>query len=56
LSVLDPAWSPDGTMIAFTYIDMAAARHAYVMNADGTGLRPLPSGSIESCCVAWQPG
>jgi Tol biopolymer transport system component len=56
LGVGDPQWSPDGRFIAFTYIDAAAKRHAYVMNADGTGVRPLPDIGMETCCVAWRPG
>lgn len=36
---LDPSWSPDGTQIAFSRWNDPAG--LYVMNADGTYLRPL---------------
>jgi hypothetical protein len=43
-----PAWSPDGGAIAFE--DNA---HLYVMNADGTGERPLPID--RGFAPAWSP-
>jgi class 3 adenylate cyclase len=43
-----PAWSPDGSRIAFVGLDAMDAASVYVVNADGTGLRNLvpllPSG------------
>jgi Tol biopolymer transport system component len=39
----EPAWSPDGSQIAFQTFDMAEfgpVSRIYVINVDGTGLRP----------------
>lgn len=56
-----PAWSPDGTMIAF---GSAASLpgwlaggdgHIYVMNADGTDLRPVTSGPGNRAQPSWSP-
>jgi Tol biopolymer transport system component len=41
---LQPAWSPDGTEIAFSSARDGIA-HVYVMNADGTGTRRLTNTS-----------
>jgi TolB protein len=38
----DPAWSPDGSRIAFTAF--GTNRGVYVMNADGSGIRALVTG------------
>jgi Tol biopolymer transport system component len=58
VAVQDPSWSPDGSMIAFTYVYISGdvRRHVYVMNADGSGVLPLPSGDIDTCCVDWLAG
>ena len=51
---VDPAWSPDGTKIAF-----ASARNGsfdiYVMNADGTGSTRLTSTSNDDRHPSWSP-
>ena len=50
----DPAWSPDGTRIAF-----ASAREGsfdvYVMNADGTGTTRLTSSDANDQGPTWSP-
>jgi Tol biopolymer transport system component len=50
----DPAWSPDGTKIAF-----ASAREGsfdiYVMNADGTGTKRLTSSDANDQGPTWSP-
>ncbi len=58
----DPAWSPDGRQVVFSYNDGDGAQ-LWVVNADGTDARPVTS-AIEGCpngrCVeaihpAWSP-
>jgi TolB protein len=49
-----PAWSPDGSRIVFqringTHIDL------WVVNRDGSGLRPLTSPSGDEYAPTWQP-
>jgi Tol biopolymer transport system component len=53
-----PAWSPDGTMLAFTVGGFEVGGddveyHMYVMDADGTDLRVLGEGSADG--AAWRP-
>jgi TolB protein len=50
-----PLWSPDGTRIAFTVLAGASsnAPHAYVMNADGSGLAELSS--RPAAVLSWMP-
>ena len=57
----DPAWSPDGTQIAFSS-DRAESRGSwpvhmaiYVMNADGTDVRRLTETSEWATQPAWSP-
>jgi hypothetical protein len=58
-----PKWSPDGTMIAFIHTErrpdqMAceAGFHAWVMNADGSGARPIiPESEEPTWFCTWLP-
>lgn len=55
-SVSGVAWSPDGTKIAFEGVDNSTGNQRaglFVMNADGSNLRHLVSGTIYG--VAWSP-
>ena len=50
-----PAWSPDGTMIAFTRSSGGDAE-IYVMNADGTGQTNLTNNpDADEVSPAWSP-
>ena len=50
----DPAWSPDGTKIAFD-TNRAGLIDIYVMNADGTDQRPIASSPLGGSEPAWSP-
>jgi TolB protein len=61
---LQPAWSPDGHEIVFTHEIITKTRtrskykleaDLYVINADGSGLRPLVRGKAQTSEPAWQP-
>lgn len=49
-----PAWSPDGTKLAFDRSNRGA-RDIYVMGADGSGLRRLTSDPSDHSDPAWSP-
>jgi Tol biopolymer transport system component len=50
-----PAWSPDGTRLAFARTtDGRRSFHVYVMNADGTGVRQISHGRFDED-PAWSP-
>jgi hypothetical protein len=52
--MLDPAWSPDGTKIAYV-LDDYPYRDIYVINADGTGNMQLTSGPSQEESPDWSP-
>jgi serine/threonine protein kinase len=49
-----PAWSPDGTRIAFVS-DRSGTREIYVMNADGSNLQRLTDNAAEIWNPVWSP-
>ncbi|PYO40524.1 MAG: hypothetical protein DMD29_06140 [Gemmatimonadetes bacterium] len=49
-----PAWSPDGTKIAFV-TDRDGNNEIYVMNADGTSVRRLTNNAAADEQPAWSP-
>ena len=51
-----PAWSPDGSKIAFvTYDPTATFTEIYVMNADGSGATNFTNGAAWEYRPAWSP-
>jgi Tol biopolymer transport system component len=50
-----PAWSPDGTMIAFEGSVDGGAPDIYVMNADGSGVRQLTDDPAYDQFPQWSP-
>ena len=50
----DPAWSPDGTRIAFVLMNKDQEQ-IYVMNADGTGVEPLTPSDVKTIHPNWNP-
>lgn len=57
---MHPAWSPDGTEIAFTRALPEPGSDGFmgdifVIDADGGEPRPVTSGPGLDCCPAWQP-
>ena len=53
-SNLWPAWSPDGTKIAFRS-NRAGHSDLYLMNADGSGITPVTTDSAVEGRPAWSP-
>jgi Tol biopolymer transport system component len=51
---VDPAWSPDGSKIAFTS-NRAGNWNIYTMGADGTGLRQINTSVFADRQAAWSP-
>jgi Tol biopolymer transport system component len=49
-----PAWSPDGTKIAFSRF-IGTRFQIFVMNADGTGATQLTSGDSAATGAVWSP-
>jgi Tol biopolymer transport system component len=52
-SVQDPAWSPDGSTIAFSW-GTEAGGGLYLISADGTVLRRRP-GAPRGASASWSP-
>ena len=50
----NPAWSPDGSRIAFSS-NRDGDSEIYVMNADGSGVTPLTDNSDQDYSPAWSP-
>ena len=49
------AWSPDGRQIAFVGVSDAHNRQIYIINADGSDLRPIASSDADGGDVDWSP-
>ena len=49
-----PAWSPDGTKVAFT-LSQGGNQEIYVMNKDGSGLRRLTNNPDIDTSPTWSP-
>jgi len=50
----DPAWSPDGTKIVFTRYGTNFQGAIYVMNADGSEMRPVSPQTANDTSGSWQ--
>ena len=53
-----PAWSPDGTRVAFSAFQVNAngdggLQKIFVMNVDGTGLKAITDGKAETGSLSW---
>ncbi len=51
----DPAWSPDGNQIAFRHKLPSGNEDIYVMNADGSGVRPVATTPAADFKPIWSP-
>ena len=51
----EPAWSPDGTRIAFTRTFDEDEAQIFVMNADGSSPRRLTSRTSSAAAATWSP-
>lgn len=50
----DPAWSPDGSEIAFAS-ERTGASHLWALRPDGTGLRRITPDEAPGGCPSWSP-
>lgn len=51
----EPAYSPDGSAIAYRYNSADVANDIWVMNSDGTNRRPLTSTPVRESFPDWSP-
>jgi TolB protein len=51
----DPAWSPDGTRLAFSRIEALGAGAAYVADIDGSNARRLSPHALSASSPTWSP-
>jgi TolB protein len=51
----DPAWSPDGSLLAFIRNSSGSPPQVYLMNSDGSGQRPLIAEPTRARRPAWSP-
>jgi len=51
----NPAMSPDGKQIAFSYYGHKGGVSIYLANSDGSGLREIATHPEGFCCPAWTP-
>ena len=51
----DPAWSPDGTQIAFRRKALGSNEDVFVMNADGSGVRAVATTPAADFKPIWSP-
>jgi hypothetical protein len=51
----DPVWSPDSRRIAFSSKRDDGTWRIYLMDADGTDVTPLPTGTGDALQPAWSP-
>jgi Tol biopolymer transport system component len=51
----DPAWSPDGRLLAFTRRASTGDRDIWIANADGSGEHQLSSPDTDEAGASWSP-
>ncbi len=51
----EPAWSPDGTQIAFASRRSTVGQEIFVMNADGSNVRRLTTATGDDTAPSWSP-
>ena len=52
---MEPAWSPDGTSIAYLTEMPDGLSHLYVVHADGTERKQLTRGNVRDVLPEWRP-
>jgi Tol biopolymer transport system component len=55
IGVSEFAWSPDGSMVAFTAVQGEGDLDVFVVNAEGTGLRPVAESPLTEHRPEWSP-
>lgn len=51
----DPAWSPDGSRLAFARYRIQQGRSIFVMNSNGSGTLSLTTAAADESSPAWSP-
>ena len=55
LYVSEPVWSPDGSQIAFSGVDINEEWDIYLINPDGSDLMPLAGTDWFDGGITWSP-